>query len=294
MLQTKPLTMHPLGAESDAEVTRLLLLHRWLSSYFGGALPPKLDVSKVRRVLDVGCGIGAWAHEVAANNPRMHVIGVDTSEFCIQNAKRLAYNAKNVTFLQQDMHQLETVFQPNTFDLIHVRFLVGSVSVARFPLLIESLSRLCKKKGLLIFTEAELPFTGSSGCDHLITVLLSSLIAAQNAFSWGFSPQLGVASRLREWLRRSGSVLLHDDTAYPNIARGTEAYNHFVPQALLVAQQIRPLALRTGYATEAQLDEIFARMQEEFQEKRFQGACPLHTIVAINRLRKDPCLREYR
>ena len=35
MLQTKPLTMHPLGAESDAEVTRLLLLHRWLSSYFG-------------------------------------------------------------------------------------------------------------------------------------------------------------------------------------------------------------------------------------------------------------------
>ena len=273
-------TTRPL--QNDTEIARLLSLHQELSATTGGALPPTLDISKVKRVLDIGCGADAWVHEVAQHNPHMQIVGIDTNPFFIEHARKLAYNIHNVTFLQQDMHALEGVFQHGSFDLIHVRFLAGTVSVAQFPHLIQSVSRLCKRNGLLIMTEAELPLTSSTACDYMASLLLSSMIKAGMAFSPGFTPQLGIASRIRYWLRAQHCILKHDDTCYLDISHGKPAHNTFMQEAILFAQQIRRFVLSTGEITETQFDDLFTRLQTEIPARNFYGVCPLHTIIAFN------------
>ena len=268
--------------ENESEIARLISLHQSLSTWMGGALPPTLDVSKVKRVLDIGCGVGTWVQEVAQNNPQMQVVGIDTNSYFIAHARAAAYETHNATFLEQDMHTLEYVFQHGPFDLIHLRFLTGTVSVTQFPRLIQSVSRLCKRNGLIIITEAELPLTSSSACDYMSSLILSAMISAGRAFSPGFTPQLGVASRIRYWLRAQNCLLKHDDTRYLDVSLGKPAHTIFVEQAITFAQQIRHFVIGTGQITEGQFEELFIRLQEEISERNFYGVCPLHTIVAFN------------
>ncbi len=268
--------------ENNSEIARLLSLHQSLSAWMGGALPPTLDVSKVKRVLDIGCGVGAWVHEVARDHPQMQVVGIDTNPYFIAHARAAAYEMHNATFLEQDMYALESVFQHGSFDLIHLRFLAGTVSVAQFPLLISSVSHLCKRNGLIIVTEAELPLTSSSACDYMSSLILSALITAGRAFSPGFTPQLGIASRLRYWLRKQNCVLKHDDTRYLDISPGKPAHDLFVQQAIPFVQQIRCFVIGTGHITEGQFEDLFIRMRQEIAERNFYGVCPLHTIIAFN------------
>ncbi len=276
---TMPAT-HPF--QRDDEVARLLVLHEHLSAQTGGALPPKLDVSKVRRVLDVGCGIGSWVHEVAREHPRMQVVGVDSNPDFIAYARASTYETHNATFLEHDVHTLEQVFQQRSFDLVHLRFLAGTVSVAQFPQLIKSVSRLCKRNGLLISTEAELPLTSSSACDYMASLILSAMIEAGLAFSPGFTPQLGIAPRMRYWLRTQHCLIKHDDTHYLDISVGKPTHDIFVEQATIVLQRLRTFILRTAYLTETEFADLYLRLQQEILERRFYGVCPLHTIVAFN------------
>ena len=232
--------------QRDDEIARLLSLHQCLSAWMGGALPPTLDVSKVRRALDVGCGIGAWVHEMARNHPLMHVVGIDTNPDFIAYARASAYEMHNSTFLEQDMYTLEGIFQQDSFDLIHLRFLAGTVSVAQFPPLLRAVSRLCRRNGLIIVTEAELPLTSSSACDYMSSLILSAMIRAGLAFSPGFTPQLGIASRIRYWLRAQNCILKHDDTRYLDISINKSAHDIFVEGATSAMHQLRRFITSMG------------------------------------------------
>ncbi len=269
--------------ETEDDVAHLLTLHRALSAWMGGALPPTLDTSRIRRVLDVGCGIGAWVREVAQGNPRMQVFGVDASRFCIEQARELTRELDNVTLLEQDMYRLEEVFDVSSFDLISVRFMAGTVSVTQFPRLLEVLTRLCRRNGVLILTEAELPLTSSHACDYLSSLVLTAMLRAGLAFTPAFSPQIGLMSRLRYWTRALGYTFLRDDTRYLDVSHAVPAHNMlFRQQVALFIQQIRPFLLASQQVSPTELDDLFSHTQEEIAERGFCGACPVQTLVAIN------------
>lgn len=67
------------------------------------------------RVLDVGCGTGKTAAEIAAKVPRGNVIGIDVSSSMIQQAQQTYGHVKNLTFVLQDAEVFN--FQEK-FDLI--------------------------------------------------------------------------------------------------------------------------------------------------------------------------------
>ncbi|RDW90823.1 uncharacterized protein DSM5745_02598 [Aspergillus mulundensis] len=64
----------------EDEAERLELQHRILSKVFDNRLvfPP---IPRLRRVLDCGYGTGAWAVDVAEQNPDCEVIGIDIYPF---------------------------------------------------------------------------------------------------------------------------------------------------------------------------------------------------------------------
>ena len=154
----------PFMPENEGEVARQLLLHHKLSDFLDGPLPSVVDLEHVHDVLDVACGVGGWVSEMASLYPSLHVVGIDTRAFFLEQARSSLREKANVTLRVVDMHRLEEQFAPQSFDLMHLRFLAGEVTYKRFPELLLSLGRLCRAGGFMVWTEAELPETNSEAC----------------------------------------------------------------------------------------------------------------------------------
>ena len=74
-----------------------------------------------RRVLDVGTGTGIWAIDMADAYPAAHVIGTDISPI------QPSWVPPNCVFHIDDA-QLPWTYAPESFDLVHMRALYGSIS----------------------------------------------------------------------------------------------------------------------------------------------------------------------
>src|SRR5262249_49623139 len=82
---TEPLREHPStyyvqDRSNLEEMTRLDIQDKMLNIGMGGVLPELEDPTPLRRVLDVGCGTGAWLMELAKTYPMIEkLVGVDVS-----------------------------------------------------------------------------------------------------------------------------------------------------------------------------------------------------------------------
>lgn len=79
-----------------------------------------MPLKNPKRVLDIGTGTGAWAMDFADRWPTTEVLGTDIS------AIQPSYIPPNCRF---EIHDVESdwTFPKNHFDLIHIRYLVGSI-----------------------------------------------------------------------------------------------------------------------------------------------------------------------
>ena len=63
-------TTYFINPEEAAETSRLLMQDRVVTKEMGGVFPVDLDPSSIHLVLDLACGPGGWASEVARAYPR--------------------------------------------------------------------------------------------------------------------------------------------------------------------------------------------------------------------------------
>ncbi|TGJ82673.1 hypothetical protein E0Z10_g6073 [Xylaria hypoxylon] len=75
----------------------------------------------VQKVLDVGCGTGIWAIDFADQYPHAEVVGVDISPSQPQ------WIPPNLKFEIDDI-TLPWTYEPNSFDYIHMRWLIGAIT----------------------------------------------------------------------------------------------------------------------------------------------------------------------
>src|SRR5437764_1037657 len=69
--------------ESGAEMARLLTQDRLITRGMGGLFSERSDLSGIHRILDVACGPGGWALEVAFSYAEREVVGLDVSRAMI-------------------------------------------------------------------------------------------------------------------------------------------------------------------------------------------------------------------
>lgn len=79
--------------------------------YFTQLLKPEMSI------LDVGCGPGSISSSLAALVPLGSVMGIDSSEITLGNARKQANLPENCTFQTGDA--LNLAFPDNTFDVVH-------------------------------------------------------------------------------------------------------------------------------------------------------------------------------
>ncbi len=98
---------------------------------------------KNKKIIDVGCGNGKDIILLESLGPS-DVYGIDTSEFMVNEAKKIVSNPENLFVGNIE----ETLFEDNFFDVVVGRFSFHYLN--NFNKLYQELSRILKKGGLLI------------------------------------------------------------------------------------------------------------------------------------------------
>jgi SAM-dependent methyltransferase len=108
-------------------------------------------------ILDVGCGSGSWAIDLARQYPHLRILGVDITPPILPDDAQTS----NVTFLKADLEQ-DWYFAANTkFRYIHGRMLHSGIH--DWPALLHKCSEHLAPEGWLEVTGIQLPFR----CDGL-------------------------------------------------------------------------------------------------------------------------------
>src|SRR5579885_299033 len=101
---TTPSTHYVIDAENAAEMARLMVQDRLVTTAMGGPFAEQHDLSSVHQVLDIGCGPGGWLLDVASHYPHIQGVGIDISQLMIAYATSLVHarSLPNVTFRVMD------------------------------------------------------------------------------------------------------------------------------------------------------------------------------------------------
>jgi len=137
----------PAASELDAELLRLDEMHLAVTRFLGGKLSfaPIADIHP-RKILELGCGSGAWAIQAAKEFPEAEVVAADISP--LPNRE----TPENMSFQLIDLTK-EWAWEKETFDIVHARFVMTHVPNAED--VIKRAAQLLKLGGLLLLEESD-------------------------------------------------------------------------------------------------------------------------------------------
>lgn len=137
--------------KDSGEIQRLDFQHFLLKyGLQGNYLSP---VEHPLSILDVGCGTGRWAMELAQQFPQANVIGVDvvpTEQFTTGHG--LVKPPDNYQFVSGNVME-GLPFADNTFDFVHQRLLIAALPKERWPGVVRELARVTKPSGWVELAE---------------------------------------------------------------------------------------------------------------------------------------------
>jgi len=136
---------------NNEELARLNNQHALLKMFIGGNYtgPIKEELAhksgEEKNILDLGCGTGAWAMDMATDFPHCSVVGADVSPMDVGLAPR------NLRIDVCDANEGLTRYQNAQFNLVNARLI--AMGIKNYPSLIGEISRILKPYGFLQLQE---------------------------------------------------------------------------------------------------------------------------------------------
>ncbi len=251
-------------------MARLIDQSRFMSLALGRLLPDVITAFSGMRVLDLACGPGAWATEMAYQYPDIEVLSVDCDPVVITYARALAQvqRLENVSFLQLDIKEpLE--FASRTLDLVHGRFLVGVLDQTCWQAVIHECYRVLKPGGVLLLTECEGALTNSHALHQLQSALFHAFFQEKRTFSLD-GQSLGITHMLSTFLQRAGFTGIEKN---PFILDSSYNSPHFLAMQRnmhMLFMFLKPYLLKVGVIEEkACFDQLYEQMSEEMLQEAY-------------------------
>ncbi|HEV2583626.1 MAG TPA: class I SAM-dependent methyltransferase [Ktedonobacteraceae bacterium] len=257
--------------ESSVEMARLLDQDRLITEGMGGLLAEFDDLSRFHRVLDIACGPGGWAQELAIAHPEIEVVGFDISQVMIDYARAFAQVRKlpNLTFHVMDL-QKPLQFDDNSFDLVNSRF-INFLPAAAWPKLMQELNRITKPGGVIRMTESEWwYYSNSPALESLNALLIRALKAQGGSFSQS-GRFTGVLPMLGQFLQEIGLINIQMKSHAIDYSYGTKAGIGFQQDARANFKLFQPFIIRMGVAKQDELDQLYPQMLSEMASEHFRG-----------------------
>ncbi|HLI87620.1 MAG TPA: methyltransferase domain-containing protein [Ktedonobacteraceae bacterium] len=263
-----------IDAESAAEMGRLIRLDEIATEGMGGLFPDHPDLSSVQSALDVACGPGGWASELAYQYPGMQVVGIDISQTMVRYAEELArvQRLDNVRFLNMDATQ-PLDFPDNSFDLVNARALFGFMRKQQWPQVVREFVRVCKPGGIVRLSEPEnTGMTNSPALEKLNRLFMRALFVNGQSFApLPESQYLCLTSMLETFLREAGCQDIHEEAYVINFSAGAKANWSFTENHKVAYKLLQPFMIKAGVATQEELDTLYEQMLAEMLADNFRG-----------------------
>ncbi|KAL0089795.1 S-adenosyl-L-methionine-dependent methyltransferase [Phycomyces blakesleeanus] len=133
----------------EEELDRLNLQHSNFVTVFDGLVlnSVKNDIRPGSKVIDLGCGTGAWILDMAKAYPDSKFFGVDIADVFPKHDL-----PPNISFSIMDISKPLT-FEKNSFDFINARLIIVSITEERWPTILKECYNILKPGGLVQFME---------------------------------------------------------------------------------------------------------------------------------------------
>ncbi|WP_376797328.1 class I SAM-dependent methyltransferase [Thermogemmatispora sp.] len=148
-----------------------------------------------RQILDVGCGTGQWAYELAREFPQAGVIGLD-----LEPARNTTAPPPNYRFVAGDVRD-GLPFEDNRFDFVHQRFFWAALPLAAWPGVVQELVRVTAPGGWVELLEASTDGTPTGPNGRRLQAMLRELATLR-----GLDGSDEVVRSLDRYLREAGLV----------------------------------------------------------------------------------------
>jgi cyclopropane fatty-acyl-phospholipid synthase-like methyltransferase len=235
---------------------------RLTTKAMGGLLPEQANLSAIHDILDIACGPGAWALDMAQAFPQKRVTGIDISRLMVEYAQAQARekDLHNATFQVMDaLNPLE--FADNSFDLVNARFITGFMSKAAWPLLVRECMRILRPGGIIRLTEFEATISNSPSAEKLFALSTRAMQTTGQAFSPGNN--IGTTAMLGPLLRNAGYEQVQHQAYALDSSTGTEAHLSQFQNAMTFFKLLQPFLIKLGITTTEEVDVLYRRTMEE-------------------------------
>lgn len=264
---------------SGAEKARLIEQDRHFTRGMGGLLPDLPDLSGIERVLDVACGPGGWALELAQAYPHMQVVGIDIDKGMIDyaNAQAHASGLDNASF--SVMNAIEPLtFSDASFDLVNARFMVGFLPRAAWPAVLQELVRIVRRGGTIRLTETEWRGCSSISYERSQTLTMHAIQRAGQLFSPD-DRHVGITPMVRRLLSDTGCLNIREVAYALDFSVGTDTHMELYQDLWIAQKLLQPFLVGMGVATQQEVDDIYQRIPVEMLSDDFYGILYLLTVL---------------
>lgn len=281
MTEDAPESKYIIDIESAAETARLMLQDRLITECMGGVLSELADVSAIHDILDLACGPGGWALDMAFDYPDKKVIGIDLSSTMVSyaNAQAEAQVLGNVSF--EVMNVLAPLQFPDaSFDLVNARLLQGSIPKTSWPALLQECMRVTRPGGIIRLTDTEFGITNSPASEELSFMYTRALKAANLSFSPD-GRHIGITPMLGWLLQEAGCQNIQQRSHVLDYSTGKKAHSGWYQNLEVGYHLIRDFFLATQVTTQEELEQVYQRMLNEMQAKDFCGVQYYLTVWGV-------------
>ncbi len=242
--------------EGEAEMSRLNFQHYMFRYALGRDY--SAPIKTPRAVLDVACGTGRWAREMARRFPYASVIGFDLNrdQLDASLAEGMDTLPENCTFVPGDALQ-PFEFPEGSFDFVMARACSSFIPVMQWPQVVSEMTRVTRPGGWVEVRDFGLVRSPNASLNEL-TLRFASLAQARGIHpgSGPFLKQYLAAARLRD-------VDVKHVTVRSGNKRGTRAGQLMLIDYLALMERVTPTVERAGVDSAQHWQMLLGRARAE-------------------------------
>jgi ubiquinone/menaquinone biosynthesis C-methylase UbiE len=271
LMGRKRLASAPYLLASDfVEANRLDMQHFMLKTAFGGnATAP---IQQPMSILDVGCGTGRWAREMALQFPQANVVGIDIKEpetnVAASQQAELGMLPDNYTFVQGDITK-GLPFADATFDYTHLRFLSLALPMAQWPNVLREMHRVTRPGGWIEIVEFNIP-TGGGPAFEEIQVYWKQLAA-----KFGMHP--GAGSAILPYMRETPLQRVQERVVVLDTADRSRTARMAAVDLYTGLASSGPAMINVGIVPKERFDALYAQVRDDIT--RHSTKWELHAVT---------------
>ncbi|HXR66133.1 MAG TPA: methyltransferase domain-containing protein [Ktedonobacteraceae bacterium] len=270
-----------LSEQMQIDLPSLVSQERALLDLLGGPFPERNnDFDGFTRVLDVACGAGSWALEVARAHPRLEVIGLANQQVLVSSASARAAeaNLKNARFLLLTGEQRPQLpFPDEYFDLVNTQYLHSWLRADEWPDFVDECWRVTRPSGSVRMTEPERGQSTSLAFTRLEDLFLQAMHKTGQCFSPD-NRHIGAANQLVYLCQEAGWTEITRRAAITDYGKMGDLPEKPFSRIQLYTRTFQPLILQQGLASAEELATLMQQVGEEMESEDFAANRFLITV----------------